>query len=349
MSFFGKPAATAVKDTEVSDPPTDSISCIAWSPVADYLAVGSWDCNVRIYEVAPNGQTQGKAMYTHEGPVLDVCWTKDGTKVISGSADKTARAYDMATGQATQVAAHDEAIKCCRWADAPAGGYLVTGSWDKTMKYWNLGSPAPIATVTLPERCYSIDIAYPLMVVGTAERHILVFDLNNPQTPFKKMESPLKWQTRCVVCFPKGNGFAVGSVEGRCAIQYVEDKDAASNFSFKCHRKEAPGTKKTEVYSVNSIVFHPREQGSFATAGADGNIVYWDKDQRQRLKAFDQCPGPITAVAFNRTGAIFAYAISYDWSKGHTGVSPPTPNKIMLHPVTDDEVKKKTDAKKSFR
>lgn len=31
---------------------------------------------VRIYEVGANGQTQGKAMYQHQGPVLDVCWNK---------------------------------------------------------------------------------------------------------------------------------------------------------------------------------------------------------------------------------------------------------------------------------
>ena len=33
--------------------------------------------------------------------------------------------------------------------------------------------------------------------------------------------SPLKWQTRVISCFPSGTGFAMGSVEGRVAIQYV--------------------------------------------------------------------------------------------------------------------------------
>lgn len=35
------------------------------------------------------------------------------------------------------------------------------------------------------------------------------------------MVSPLKWQTRVISCFPSGTGFAMGSVEGRVAIQYV--------------------------------------------------------------------------------------------------------------------------------
>lgn len=49
-------------------------------------------------------------------------------------ADKAVRAFDLATGQSVQVGSHDAPVKCCRWVDAPSGGYLVTGSWDKTIK-----------------------------------------------------------------------------------------------------------------------------------------------------------------------------------------------------------------------
>ena len=46
-------------------------------------------------------------------------------------------------------------------------------------------------------------------------------------------------------------------------------------------------------------------------------------------------------TAFNRSGTIFAYAVSYDWSKGHSGMVPNHPNKLMLHACKDDEVKRK--------
>ncbi|TFK45800.1 WD40 repeat-like protein [Heliocybe sulcata] len=347
MSFFNTaastaPAAPAEKDIEVAEPPTDSISSLSFSPQADYLAVGSWDNNVRVYEVGANGQTQGKAMYSHQGPVLGVCWNKDGTKILSGGADNAARMFDVQTGQTTQVAAHDAPVKAVRWIETPQGGILVTGSWDKTVKYWDLRSSQPIGSVNLPERCYSLDVAYPLMVVGTAERHLCIFNLNNPMTPHKTMQSPLKWQTRVVSCFPSNNGFAVGSVEGRVAIQYIDDKDAANNFSFKCHRRDATPNSKDQslVYAVNDITFHP-VHGTFSTCGSDGTINFWDKDARTRLKTFESSPGPITATTFNRNGSIFAYAVSYDWSKGHSGMTPGHPNKIMLHACKEDEVKKR--------
>lgn len=48
--------------------------------------------------------------------------------------------------------------------------------------------------------------------------------------------------------------------------------------------------------------------------------IFWDKDSKQRLKMFKGTdePGraqPITCSTFNRDGTIFAYALSYDWSK----------------------------------
>lgn len=72
-------------------------------------------------------------MYSHEAPVLDVMWSRDGTKILSGGADKAARVFDVSTGQSSQVAAHDAPIKSIRFVDQQ-GGILVTGSWDKTLK-----------------------------------------------------------------------------------------------------------------------------------------------------------------------------------------------------------------------
>ncbi|KAI8908411.1 WD40-repeat-containing domain protein [Gorgonomyces haynaldii] len=324
------------KDIEVPQSPGDGISALSFSPQQDYLAASSWDNQTRIYEVQASGNAVGKASITHEGPALDVCWSTDGTKVFSAGADKAGRLMDLNTGQTTQVAGHDAPIKSCRWIDGlpNMSNMVVTGSWDKTARYWDLRSPTPAHTLQLPERCYSLDVKGPLMVIGTAERHVLIFNLNNPSTPYKQVESPLKWQTRTISCFINSTGYAVGSVEGRVGIQYVEDKDASQNFSFKCHRDDKLG-----VFPVNHITFHP-QYGTFSTCGGDGNYFFWDKDSRQRLKASPSPVGTsISTCAFNRTGAIFAYAASYDWHKGHEHHQQTAKNTIFLQAVKDVDVK----------
>ncbi|KAI8075704.1 WD40-repeat-containing domain protein [Thamnidium elegans] len=327
-------------DFEVASPPADGISAIGFSSQADLLAASSWDNMVRVYEVQPSGNTVPKCSYTHEGPVLCVDWSKDGTSIVSGGADKAVRMYNVNTGQTTQVGAHDEPIKAAKFLDGQSN-ILATGSWDKTVKYWDLRSPQPIGTVALPERCYAMDTKGDLLVAATADRSVLIFNLSNPTTIFKQTISPLKWQTRSISCFIDGQGYAISSIEGRVGIQYLDEKDASKCFSFKCHRDE---TKN--VYSVNSISFHP-VYGTFSTAGADGTVSLWDKDSKQRLKTLPKANGTISCTAFNRTGNIFAYAVSYDWTKGYKfHATEGQVNKLMLHAVKDEDVKPRAPKKR---
>jgi WD40 repeat protein len=64
------------KDVTVKNPPEDSISDLAFSSQSEHLAVASWDNKVRIYEVAPNGEAEGKAALDFKGPVLSCAWSK---------------------------------------------------------------------------------------------------------------------------------------------------------------------------------------------------------------------------------------------------------------------------------
>ena len=42
----------------------------------------------------------------------------------------------------------------------------------------------------------------------------------------QRRESNLKFQTRCVRCFPGGAGYALGSVEGRVAWEWFDLDEA---------------------------------------------------------------------------------------------------------------------------
>ncbi|KAJ2490308.1 RNA export factor gle2 [Coemansia sp. RSA 2050] len=327
-------------DVEISQPPTDTVSEIAFSPKANFLAASSWDNEVRIWEIQNNGTSIGKASFAHQAPALCCVWSKDGTKVASGGADKAGRMFDISTGQTTQIAQHDAPIRCIKFVEAENSSPIVaTAGWDKMLKYWDMRQQTPIATVTLPERAYAMDCNHPLLVVATAERKILIFDMNNPTTPFETAESPLKWQTRTVSCFAKKDGYSIGSIEGRVGIQYVDAKLKEKCFSFKCHR-DSTNPMEALVYSVNSISHHP-VYGTFATGSNDGSFMFWDKDARQKLKSHTNVGGPILSTAFNGDGKLFAYAIGYDWAQGYKGNTGSIKNTIMLHAVTDEDVKPK--------
>jgi mRNA export factor len=86
---------------------------------------------------------------------------------------------------------------------------------------------------------------------------------------------------------------------------------------------------------VNDIAFHPIH-GTLATVGADGRYSFWDKDQRTKLKTSDAMPEALTTCGFDASGQIFAYAVGYDWSKGHEHYDPSKKPSIYLHPCFED-------------
>ena len=81
--------------------------------------------------------------------------------------------------------------------------------------------------------------------------------------------------------------------------------------------------------------FHP-SHGTLGTVGSDGRFSFWDKDGRTKLKNSEALDQPISCCAFNSNGQIFAYAVSYDWSKVSydwsttaTGRYSPTPSAMI--------------------
>jgi len=329
------------RDLEVPKGPADSVSSISFNPKSNFFVASSWDKKVYLYETADAQVCTAKGTIAHEGPVLCTAWSSDGTKIYSGGTDCKARCWDLEGGDnytSVQVAQHGAGITKMAWIEEMKA--LLTGSWDKSLKYWDTRSPAPALTISLSERVYAMDSLFPILVAATADRSVFLFDLRHPGPghELKRYTSPLKYQSKSVALFPNKVGFALGSIEGRVAVHHVEDKDAPSNFIFKCHRVG------NDIFSVNAISFHPF--GTFATAGSDGTFNFWDKDAKQRLKPFPRASMPIPAATFNHDGSIFAYAVSYDWSKGSEFYNPSDSNYILLHPVPEGEIIPRSRMKK---
>jgi len=66
---------------------------------------------------------------------------------------------------------------------------------------------------------------------------------------------------RCISIFrdKKGQptGFALGSVEGRVAIQYVNAQNPKDNFTFKCHRSNGVNQGYQVIELTNSLFNSP--------------------------------------------------------------------------------------------
>lgn len=93
------------------------------------------------------------------------------------------------------------------------------------------------------------------LVVGTAGRKILVWDLRNMAYVNQRRDSSLKYQTRAIRCFPNKQGFVLSSIEGRVAVEYLDTSSEVQKkkYAFKCHRIKEDGLER--IYPVNAIRF----------------------------------------------------------------------------------------------
>jgi len=101
---------------------------------------------------------------------------KDSTKLFIASADKLARVWDLASNTLTVVGEHDQPIRSCHWIVANNYSALMTGGWDKTLRFWDmrqLPNKNSLATIQLPERVYCSDMLCKLYGVENNDVHSL--------------------------------------------------------------------------------------------------------------------------------------------------------------------------------
>ncbi|KAF3542988.1 hypothetical protein DY000_02010290 [Brassica cretica] len=208
---------------------------------------------------------------------------------------------------------HDEPVRCVEYSYA--AGQVITGSWDRTIKCWDPRAASgpersQIGTYKQPERVNSLSLVGNHLVVATAGRHVNIYDLRNMALPEQRRESSLKYQTRCVRCYPNGTGYALSSVEGRVSMEFFDLSEAAQ----------------------------AKNYGTFATGGCDGFVNVWDGNNKKRLYQYSKYPTSIAALSFSRDGGLLAIASSYTFEEGD---KPHEPDAIFVRNVNEIEVKPK--------
>lgn len=226
-------------------------------------------------------------------PVLDIAWVGP-TAIVATRADGQVTRWDLTTNTSQQIGAHDRAASCV--AVLGDTGMIATGSWDRTVRYWDPRTPKQVAQLEMPERVYALDAGNRFMVVAGAERMVprqkvgalaarpeppvtavrLVDYRTNPSMS-KQVETALKAQPRAVAMFKDDRLYVVGGVEGRCVVRGTTDEIDAeveatvdaqkrpttrpkNSFAFKCHRfePERPSAQNPSlVYPVNAIETNP--------------------------------------------------------------------------------------------
>ncbi|KAE9403383.1 WD40 repeat-like protein [Gymnopus androsaceus JB14] len=79
----------------------------------------------------------GDPLQGHDGGVYSVAFSHDGTRIVSGSSDKTVRIWDATTGaqMGDPLQGHDHYVNSVAFSHD--GTRIVSGSSDKTVRIWD--------------------------------------------------------------------------------------------------------------------------------------------------------------------------------------------------------------------
>ena len=116
-----------------------SVLSVAFAPDGRTLASSANDAIVRLWD--PQSGTPLETL-PHPAPVFAVAWSPDGRLLASGDSDGHIRVWEtQATQPATCVAVFAGHTNWVRGlAFAPGGTRLVSASWDRTVRLWDVAS-----------------------------------------------------------------------------------------------------------------------------------------------------------------------------------------------------------------
>ncbi|XP_022223006.2 protein Rae1 [Drosophila obscura] len=317
------------------DPPSDSVSGLEFSPKTVPwigLCAASWDHTVRIWKVEPSSEiTTPKGLQKLTASPLDVSWNGEGNRIYACDSLGGVFQWDLQANHVSKVGSHASGVRACHWLSTPNASLLMTGSWDKTAKFWDLRTPSPVVSIDLPERCYAADVSYPMAVVACAPQTIVTYCLTEGPVLANTTTLPgSPQQVRSVAIFHNSFGVPAGwaavTTRGMMYVMKVQNQFVA-DYALRCHVSE--GGPIMDVYAVNDVRVHPTHQ-TLATGGSDGIYHFWDREKQQKLYTSTTMDQPITKCAISAEGHMFAYALGYDWAKGHENVDPLKEPQICL-------------------
>ena len=344
---MSSPVAPPPEPRSLPSPPTDGITALCYLPSSSLIASSSWDGSVRVHETNKDNAQLVTQRQMEGGPLLSLATAAadTGAIVYAGGMDGSVRKFDVDASTTGVIGYHGTgagnekcAVSClCTVPLGPGAGggnLVISAGWDGSLNIWDVRTEQkaqdPAVSLKLPGKAFSMDVTTANLgdgdgnvvgrvVVATAGRRTCIYDVSVADngavsaTLRLERESSLKYQTRVIKFFHDGTGLALGSIEGRVAIEYLEelglDSGGKKKYAFKCHRVAET------VYPVNAIAFHPT-LGTFATGGCDGTVVTWDGRNKKKLTSIPKFPTSVAAMTFNADGSELAIASSYTFEEG---------------------------------
>ncbi len=277
--------------------PIESIASMVLSPDGNYLAVGSFSGQIRVWRM-----TDGKPLLTfrgHSRMAWALAFSPDSTTLASGGYDRSVKLWEVGregSGQAGRclrtLQGHDKWVRAV--AFSPDGTLLVTSGMDATIRLWDAregtclrilhGHIGPVWAVA-----FSPDGT--LLVTSGDDETVRLWDVRGGSC--LRILHGHTGEIMAVAFHPKGELFASGGEDGRINLWEVR--------SGRCLE-----TLRLHTTRAMSIAFSP-EGDMLASGSYDGTVEVWQiggESGPHRLRTLQGHSTWVSSVAFGPAGLI---------------------------------------------
>lgn len=268
----------------------DSVSTLAFSPTSEWLASGSFDRTVRLWDYREAKQL--KILKGHGDSVSGLAFSSNGLRLGSVSADKTVRLWHWKEENAV-IVLHSHTQPILTIASSPDGRFFATGSsdgivrlfqWRDSQLVWKSGPFGSFVNAV----AFSPDGRF--LVFGCANGVVGVLSVRDGQ--LLKVLCEMGRSVTGLAFSPNGFLLAVGG-EG-FGVQMWQLPEG------KIIRTLSHSMAKTREW-VNSIAFSPDGQ-LIATSSTDEIVRLWRVADGKLFKTLRGHEGWVTSLAFSPDG-----------------------------------------------
>lgn len=272
---------------------SDFVDAVAWSPNGQYIASGSWDHTVRVW----NAKTRALILTYAMGDIVDaVAWSPDSRYIASGSWDHTVQVWNVDTGTLVQTyRGHTQEVSSVAWS--PNGQYIASGSWDHTMQVWDVRTGTQLFSFTYADFvdavAWSPNGRY--IAVGVRDSSTYVVDAQTEvPLPYAYTNPDDADIVNTVAWSPDSRYIAVGGRDGSVQIWDVMAGTLVSNY-------------KEHTNEVRSVAWSP-DGRYIASASWDHTVRVWNVKTGFPFVIYRGHSDNVDAVAWSPDGRYIASA-----------------------------------------
>jgi WD40 repeat protein len=225
--------------------------------------------------------------FTHDGPVESVAFAAEGSRVLTGCTDKTARVFDAATGAEESRLTHDGPVVSAVWI--PAHPWLATASADHTARIFDTTTNTERARIDHGAAVNALATSADGQRLATAGDDGIVH-LIEVATASQLRRFAHDTAVRAVALNADGARLATGCDDGSARVFNTTSGAQVLNLAHNG--------------AVRVVAFSP-SAAALATGSADGTVRVFDTSTGVELFRL-QSDAPINTVIFSPDGARLA-------------------------------------------